>query len=198
MAGFNLDKSGYYAKSDNDLWVKSEFDKLSGEVNLFWQTRYRHVGATLVQVDENGRPFSSNHVRQPCYSEDPWNAAGKPTLVDRQEFLEMARGDVLGVIQGIQAHSARILALGWGQSAADVASWFEWPEKGYFIAKAPYYIVEGVGAFEGLSGMDLLDPVYGDDVFMATVSVSGKESAPFSVPTGSIVLADFLRSTLPV
>ncbi len=110
----------------------------------------------------------------------------------------MSGDDMMGVIEGVLAHSARMLALGWGDSADEVASWFEEPEHGLFIANSRYCIVGGVGVFAGLSDMDLLDSMYGDDGFTGIVFVGDRESAPLTAPRGSLFVADFLRSTLPV
>ncbi len=199
QAGFNLDGDGYYAKSAEGLWVRSYWDKDKGEIRLCWQSRLRMHEGYVIDLDENGESLRETPIHLAKFDETGWVDVEPVCKLDRHSFVGMGKGDLGGLIRGVMCHEARLLALGFGEKATDVASWFEKPEHGEFVLAADYSISNGVGQFDGLDGMTLHVGGYEEEVLIGVVGVAGgPETIPFERIGGQTLMSEFLRSTMPL
>lgn len=191
--GFGLMEDEYFALSRDNLWVKSVWDKERGVIILCWQTRYRIVDGRVEYIDENGEVFDRERVGFARFDANPWNKVDTLKL-DTPEFVEMARGRMKDVINAVMRHQCMMLALGFGDSAEDVGSWFECLTKRAYIGETSYWIENGCGDFHGCDGMKLHVHADEDDKISATLSVEGGESVELESIESEI---DFLISTVP-
>lgn len=192
---------GYYAKSEDGLWVRSLWDRECGVVRLSWQPRYRIRDGQAVLLDENGEVMRADPIALAGYSETAWVDAASVCKIDRKSFLAFGGDDVVGLIAAIMRHSCLLLACGYGLGADQVSGWFVSPEDGEMImANTDYRIIsDGVGGFSKLGGMVLHVERYEEDQLFGVVRVSeGDASFRFEHVSGGGFVADWLRSTILV
>ena len=197
QAGFDLEMTSYFARSEEGLWIKSVWDLDTGNIHLNWHERHEVVGGRVVRLDENQSSISSEPVQFNRY-DSPWVLAGSVNL-DSPEFLEFSRGLVEPTIYAIMRHLARLAALGWGDTASEVVEWFGGDlSTGEFILPSKYLIANGSGIFGGIDGLLLEVQEFQDGALKSQILVEGHESYQFDRDLGAIEIRDFLVSTEPI
>lgn len=196
-AGFDLGREAYYSKSEDGLWVRSRWDQDNGVIDVAWHERIQILDGKVHWYDENGRVLKSEDSAFAKYSDDPWTSAGVIEL-DRPGFIEFSRKRTRRIIESILCHTSKLVALGFGDCAADVVEWFVRPEDGLFVVATDYEIRDGVGIFEGADGMIFTVSDLEDEQLSGVVKVGDHERFELNKRLEPGVLGDFLVSTVPV
>jgi hypothetical protein len=185
----------YSARSAEGLWVRSTLDLTKGVISFEWLTRHRKIGMFVETLDCNGDVMDRDHVMWARWDHG-WVHAGEVSL-DRMELIQMVdKNHLRQLYEGIMIHGVELIALGWGESAADVVSWLHEPWKGEFIVDTKYSAKEGVGEFDGLHDIDVVVESWEEGVLKGEMVVQDKESFPLET-SSSTIPADFLRSMVP-
>ena len=195
-AGFDIGKNGYYAKSGDGLWVRSMWNQENGSIEVAWQERVVVVDGMTEWLDENGETIRTEEFTGTRFPEDPWVLAGSIPL-DRPEFIEFARKDMRRVIESIMCHTCKLIALGFGENAAQVVEWYSRPGDGLFIIALKYEIHEGVGLFDGADGLTFTVSDLENEELSGVVRVGEHESFDLRQRLEPGMLREFLISTVP-
>lgn len=196
-AGFDVERGAYYSKSEDGLWVRSLWNHERGVIEVAWQERTVIVDGKTHWLDENGETIRIEPFVSSQFPEDPWVLAGEIPL-DRPGMIEFSNKGMRKVIESIMCHTSKLIALGFGENAAQVAEWFSRPEDGLFIIASEYRIQEGIGMFHGVDGLIFTVSDLKDEELSGVISVGDHESFELKQRLEPGTLREFLVSTIPV
>lgn len=165
--GIGFDKTEYYLKTDNGLWLKGWVDLSLGTINIAHQNRIVFTKNKSVAVlNEVGDPtsiISMSNTELPS----EWTVCGSISLDGSSwsRFLRLAEKhghNGADLHHRVLVHAIRLGANGWGDGIGDPLSWFADPFATPFMVHDKYCVDLGGGAFEGLEGL-VFEPAFDED-----------------------------------
>lgn len=147
-----------YGRSQHGLWVRAraELDDVVVEA----QERVAVRGGMAVGIGADGeRRWECPATSAPAPG--TWYEVARIAFGAPWEALEVPMLDWPRVVRGVQRHVALLVAAGWGDTVAEVASWFQDPLAGETcIVPSVYRVEEEYGVLRGFGGVYLrADPV---------------------------------------
>jgi hypothetical protein len=186
-----------YAKSAHGLWVRARSE--ADAVVLEAQERVVMRGGIATGIGADGEVRWEASV-QAAAAPGTWYEVGHVEFGAPWEALRVPLLDWPLVVRGVQRHLAGLVAAGWGETVAEVASWFEDPlADGTCIMPGVYRIEGAYDPLVGFAGMLLRAQVIDEeeDPPMGRGSFLGVRLPVVEVPVAPWVLA-LLVAAVPV
>lgn len=181
------------AKSNQGLWIRATRRDDVGCIRVEYQTRVVIRHGRVVHYDENKDVLSDESVRE-CGYNPRWITCGDIPL-DHEFWFRLPRQRVLSLQHAVMRHVCALIALGWGESSAEVVQWFALPLGPSCLVPGVYDVVRGVGVFDSLDGATI--QVQSIAPLQLTINVNHQQE--FEVhELDEQGLLDFLESTSPV
>jgi hypothetical protein len=170
------DQSWLYSRSETGIWVRTTLDLIAGEIRLEYQPKVVFDRDTVSLYDLDGR-LEARYIRGVSVSDmpqDEWRLAARLNvdLIDGLHLLN-AR-DHLKALKRIRDNILMLTLLGYGDSAQEVASWFERPSECAWIKPGMPVVVQArdIG-FGSLEATNVIGSICGSVSF--TVEMIGDE-----------------------
>ena len=156
--GSGFDKTEYYLKTDNGLWLKGWVDLASGCIRVAHQNRLVFTrNRSVSMLSASGDPLQTLSMSNTELPEE-WTVCGELSLDTKSfsKFLHLSyQNGYDGALlhQRIIVHSVRLGAMGWGDSLGEPLSWFSDPLSRSWLVKDKYRVDVSGGVFSGLDGL---------------------------------------------